>query len=74
MYAIEFETDIRDGVVRIPEEYDQIKNSHARIVIMVQEDSTLESGELSLDLSGCEVQAFSGVDILDIQRKMRDEW
>lgn len=37
MYAIEFETDIQDGIVKIPEEYRQLKNKHARVVILVQE-------------------------------------
>ncbi|MCL7945165.1 hypothetical protein [Marinobacter sp. ATCH36] len=74
MYAIEFETDIKDGVLRIPEKYRQLKDGHARVVIMVQEDLKPEIEELSLDLSGCEVQAFSNIDALKIQREMRDEW
>lgn len=37
MYAIEFETDIRDGVVQIPEEYVRLKNARARVVVMVHD-------------------------------------
>lgn len=37
MYAIEFETDIQDGVVRIPPEYALLKNTHARVVVIVEE-------------------------------------
>lgn len=38
MYAIEFETEIRDGVVRIPEQYARLKNGHARVVVLVEGD------------------------------------
>ena len=35
MYAVEFEADIRDGVVRIPAQYEVVNNTHARVVILV---------------------------------------
>ena len=38
MYAIEFEADIRDGLVKIPEIYPKIRNKHARIVVLVTDD------------------------------------
>ena len=40
MYAIEFEADIQDGIVKIPAEYAQLKNAHARVVVMVDEANT----------------------------------
>ena len=40
MYAIEFETDIQDGVVKIPPEYALLKNTHARVVVMVEDPKT----------------------------------
>ncbi|KXS54491.1 MAG: hypothetical protein AWU57_1115 [Marinobacter sp. T13-3] len=36
MYAIEFEADIRDGVLKIPEQYARLKNAHARIVVLLE--------------------------------------
>ncbi|MBS3667120.1 MULTISPECIES: hypothetical protein [Halomonadaceae] len=44
MYAIEFETDIQDGVVNIPDEYKAFANTHARVVILLEDDS--ESSDL----------------------------
>ncbi|MBE0487145.1 hypothetical protein [Marinobacter sp.] len=38
MYAVEFETEIRDGVMVIPEKYARLKNTHARVVVLVDED------------------------------------
>ncbi|NWO04467.1 MAG: hypothetical protein HLX50_01825 [Alteromonadaceae bacterium] len=48
MYAIEFEADIQDGVVKIPPEYARLKNTHARVVVMVEEPK-----------EGSDVKAFS---------------
>jgi len=36
VYAIEFEADIRDGVLKIPEQYARLKNAHARIVVLLE--------------------------------------
>ncbi|SFU95440.1 hypothetical protein [Halomonas korlensis] len=35
MYAIEFETDIQNGMVRIPAKYESLKNRHVRVVILL---------------------------------------
>lgn len=50
MYAVEFEAEIRDGVVRIPEEYARLRNGHARVVVLLEDESEPAS----------EVRAFSG--------------
>ena len=38
MYAVEFETDIQGGIIRIPEEYQRLQNKHAKVVILIQEN------------------------------------
>ena len=40
MYAIEFEAQIQDGVVKIPPEYALLKNAHASVVVMLEESKT----------------------------------
>ncbi|ALJ66680.1 MULTISPECIES: hypothetical protein [unclassified Synechocystis] len=35
MYAIEFEADLQDGVLTIPDHYKSLKNQHVRVVIML---------------------------------------
>lgn len=35
MYAIEFEAQIKDGVVKIPEQYARLMNAHARVVVPI---------------------------------------
>lgn len=39
MYAVEFETDIQGGIIRIPEKYRRLQNKHAKVVILVQENT-----------------------------------
>lgn len=38
MYAIEFEADIRDGAVKIPEGYKSLQARHVRVVILFEKD------------------------------------
>lgn len=40
MYAIEFEADIENGVVKIPPEYARLRNAHARVVVLIDEPKT----------------------------------
>lgn len=74
MYAIEFEADIQNGIVKIPDEYRQLENRHAKIVIMVKDEHSTPQVESELDLSSTDIQSFSGRDALEVQREMRDEW
>ncbi|MFU8838837.1 MAG: hypothetical protein ACNA75_11110 [Thiohalomonadaceae bacterium] len=74
MYAIEFEADIQDGVVKIPEIYRQLDNSHAKIVLMVEDNKLPTQTVAELDFSNTPIQAFLGQDALDIQKAMRNEW
>ncbi|MCG5493716.1 hypothetical protein [Ectothiorhodospira variabilis] len=48
MYAIEFEADVREGVVKIPEGYERLNNVHVRVVVLVEEP-----------VGDSDVQAFS---------------
>ncbi|PHQ14439.1 hypothetical protein [Marinobacter profundi] len=74
MYAIEFEADIRSGMVKIPAEYAHLKDAHARIVVMVRDEALPMVEQSPLDFSDTEIEAFKGKDAVAIQREMRDEW
>ena len=73
MYAIEFEADIKNGVVTIPPEYNDIQNHHAHIVVMIKDMDTAEV-PAALDFSDTEISAFKGQDPVEMQRVLRDEW
>lgn len=74
MYAIEFEADIKKGLVRIPKEYSQLSDGHARVIVMVRDEVVPSPKETSLDFSDIDIDAFKGKDAVAIQREMRDEW
>jgi hypothetical protein len=38
MYTIEFEADIQNGIVKIPDDYRTLKDQHVRVVILIDED------------------------------------
>jgi hypothetical protein len=37
MYAIEFEADLKDGVLAIPAPYKSLKNQHVRVVLLLDD-------------------------------------
>lgn len=74
MYAVEFEADIRNGTVKVPEIYRHFDNVHAKVVLLVNDDRIRPQSEVELDFSSTEIKSFSAQDALSIQKAMRDEW
>lgn len=77
MNAIEFETDIQDGVVKIPEKYEHLKNTHARIVVLYDnalENSTNAEKQVGLDFASVKAPSLAAHDGVEYQRSLRDEW
>ncbi|SOB74557.1 hypothetical protein SAMN04488490_0039 [Marinobacter sp. LV10R510-11A] len=74
MYAIEFEADIRNGTVKLPEKYRLLDSAHVRVVLTVNDERLMGEPEVELDFSNTEIKAFSGRDALELQRTMRDKW
>ncbi|MGM0785484.1 MAG: hypothetical protein ACQEUM_15335 [Pseudomonadota bacterium] len=78
MYAIEFETQIHDGVVKIPAQYTRAKNGRARIVVLLDEDGAkvaeMQPQEQAISFSDCGIDAFQQVDGVAWQREQRDTW
>ncbi|OLO03662.1 hypothetical protein [Salinicola socius] len=77
MRAIEFEVDIQDGVVRIPDEYAYLMNKHAKIVVLydasAEEDVVARQRE-GIDFSGVIAPSLTAHDGVEYQRSQRDEW
>lgn len=77
MYAIEFETDIQNGLVKIPEKYTRLKNGHARIVVLY--DSDFEENDITeqpkeIDFSQVKAPSLTQHEGVAYQRGLRDEW
>jgi len=77
MRAIEFEVDIQDGVVRIPDEYAYLKNRHARIMVLY-DSSSEESGVVrqqgGIDFSCVKAPSLTTHEGVEYQRSQRNEW
>ena len=77
MQAVEFEADIQDGVVRVPEQYAQLKNAHARVVILFEESpeaSPVDDRMTGLDFSRFDISSLGNREGVEYQREVRDEW
>lgn len=78
MYAIEFEAQIKNGVVKIPERYTRVKNGSARVVVLLEEEEELEeeavSPEQAINFADYPIDTFQEVDGVAWQREQRDAW
>lgn len=36
MYAIEFETDLKGGILTLPDDYRSLSNQHVRVVMLLE--------------------------------------
>ena len=71
MYAIEFETEIKNGTVKIPDQYERLRNGHARIVVLMEEEPDTPA---PISFKNGKISAFKDQDGVAAQRELRDEW
>lgn len=77
MHAIEFEADIQNGVVKIPDEYGHLMNRHARIVVLYEnttEELSPSVKQVGIDFTSVNVPSLAAKDGVEYQRNLRDEW
>ena len=77
MNAIEFEADIQNGVVKIPDEYGHLKNRHARIVVLYEnttEELNIPASQTEIDFASVKAASLANHDGVEYQRTLRDEW
>lgn len=77
MHAIEFEADIQNGVVKIPDEYAHLKNRHARIVVLYEnttDEACSSVKQVGIDFGSVKAPSLAAHDGVEYQRNLRDEW
>ncbi len=79
MKAIEFETTIRDGLIRVPSSYRNMKNTQAKVIVMVDENHETENYDKKLLLKMFGKANKSGlfneiVDSVSWQKQQRNDW
>lgn len=78
MYAVEFETDIDNGLVRVPVSFRKLQTmKKAKIIIMVEDEAIMETGQAGSfdDLFDAPAGAFSSAQEIDsFIREERGSW
>ena len=46
MYAIEFESDIKDGVIKLPNQYQELNSKHVKIIALLYDSQMTRTLEL----------------------------
>jgi hypothetical protein len=79
MYAVEFETKIEGGNIKIPSEYSELSNvDHAKLIIMYDVGNKkieTDTSAAQIDFSGYKVASFKKIkNPVAWQRDLREEW
>jgi hypothetical protein len=74
MYAVEFEADIDDGIVRVPIEFKEIYKTHAKVMITVQSATqNVDSEKSSIVKKTSGILAHLHIDPIAYQASMRED-
>jgi hypothetical protein len=49
MYAIEFEVDVQDGVIKIPIQYKELYSKHIKVIALLDDVQTIKSSPKKQD-------------------------
>jgi hypothetical protein len=79
MKAIEFETIIKHGLIHVPSNYKNMKNTQAKVIIMVEESPEIENYDKKLLLKMLSKASKSGLfnemgDSVSWQKQQRNDW
>lgn len=67
MYAIEFEADIQDGMIKIPSQYKKLNSKHVKVIALLDDSETIKPIEKT---QGEEKRLFSDEYINDHWREL----
>lgn len=71
MQAIEFEAQLKDGVIKLPEPYRYWReNGSVKVIVLAQEDQTRQENDINRHAGKVTLTE----DPLEYQNAMRDEW
>lgn len=76
MQAIEFETDLKNGLIRLPHSYKNWQDGkHVKVIVLVGENASIaaeEKNRQSIDRHAGTIGLTE--DPLSFQKNIRDEW
>jgi len=76
LHTIEFDTEIIDGVINVPQEFTEVYNGYVKVILVTQ-TSPNNSKELTenskiLDFSKHQILSFKDINPVEFQRRIRD--
>lgn len=76
MQAIEFETDLKNGLIRLPASFQNWQEGkHVKVIVLADESGEEKSAlEKSSSINRHAGKIHLSQDPLDFQTKLRDEW
>ena len=80
MYAIEFETDVQHGVIRIPFQYRARLGTRVKVILLQEEGKQVERGKQPSSFEPIDYEQYFGVTNIGQEkldrhlRRLRDEW
>ncbi len=81
MYAVEFETEIENGVIHLPPSLTAIGDAHLRVILLLEEKppesflpTPLQPNSAKFDFTDLQGRLQWRGDAVAEQRALRDEW
>jgi hypothetical protein len=77
--SVTFKTEIINGIIKVPDTYENFQNSVVMLTLEKQEDARkdpqtrLKDNIQVLDFSQLQVECFKDINPVDYQRKLRDD-
>jgi hypothetical protein len=68
MRAVEFEAEVKNNLIEIPQEYKKFVSKHVKVIVMLEDVSP------KYDFSDIEGKLEWTGDDVKVQRELRDEW
>jgi len=76
LHTIEFDAEISNGVINVPQEFQEVFNGYVKVILVTQSNpnSSKDSNEKTkiLDFSKHQISSFQDINPVEFQRRIRD--
>jgi len=76
LHTIEFDAEISNGVINVPQEFQEVFNGYVKVILATQSNpnSGKDSTEKTkiLDFSQHQISSFQDINPVEFQRRIRD--
>jgi hypothetical protein len=76
LHTIEFDAKISDGIINVPQEFQEVFNGYVKVILVTQtsssENKNLTEKSKILDFSQYQIKSFKDINPVEFQRRIRD--